>query len=86
MYDIAITIALSINNAARYFILPDMVPTLNAAAETFINMSSKGITTGKLNIAISAKLLLVRDAMADIIVSEEANPKLPSNKALMNKG
>ena len=80
------TMALSINNAARNFILPETVPTSKAAADTFINMRSKGITTGKLNMAISAKLLLVRDAIADIIVSEEANPKLPSNKALMNKG
>jgi len=82
----AITIAFSINNAARYFILPETVPTFKAAAETFINMRSKGMTTGKLNMAIKAKLLFVRDAIADIIVSEEANPKLPSNKALMNKG
>ena len=82
----AITIALSINNAARYFILPDKVPTDKAAAETFIRIRSKGITTGKLSIAISAKLLLVRDAIAEIMVSEDANPKLPNNKELMNKG
>ena len=82
----AITMALSINNAARNFILPETVPALSAAAETFIRMRSNGITTGKLNMAISAKLLLVRDAMADIMVKEDAKPKLPSNKALINKG
>ena len=82
----AITTALSINNAARYFILPETVPTFKAAAETFIKIRSNGITTGKLSMAISAKLLLVREAMADIMVSDEAKPKLPSNKALINKG
>ena len=78
--------ALSINNAARNFILPETVPTSKADAETFIKIRSKGIITGKLKIAISAKLLLVREAIADIIVSDEAKPKLPSNKALINKG
>ena len=81
-----IIMALSINNAPRYFIFPDNVPTLKAADETFIKIRSKGITTGKLSIAIRAKLLLVREAIAEIIVSEDAKPKLPSNKVLMNKG
>ena len=86
MYDSAITITLSISKAKRYLIFPAMVPTLKAADETFISVSNRGITTGKLKMAISAKLLLVRDAMADIMVKEDAKPKLPSNKALINKG
>ena len=85
-YDMAITMALSINNADRYFILPEMVPTLKAEDETFISVSSMGITTGKLRMAMSAKLLLVREAIADIMVSADAKPKLPSNKAEINKG
>ncbi len=86
MYESAITITLSISKAKRYLRLPAMVPTLKAADETFIKVSKSGITTGKLKMAISAKLLLVREAMAAIMVRADANPKLPSNNALMNKG
>ena len=65
---------------------PAMVPTLNAADDTFIKVSNRGITTGKLKIAINAKLLLVREAMAAIMVSADANPKLPNSSELINNG
>lgn len=82
----AITIAFNMASAARYFIFPESVPTLRADFDTFIKVSNIGITIGKLNIAISAKLLLVREAIAEIIVNAEENPKLPSNSAAIKSG
>ncbi len=48
---------------------------------TFITVISMGKMMGKLRIAISPKLLLERDEMADTMVSSEAKPKEPNTNA-----
>jgi len=74
------------SKATRYLIFPAIVPTLNAADDTFISVSNRGITIGKLKMAINAKLLLVREAIAAIMVKADAKPKLPKSNELINNG
>lgn len=66
--------------------LPDHWLEIREVCEIFIKVVSNGSTMGKLRMAISEKLLLAREAMAAIIVRTDANPKLPSSKAVRNKG
>lgn len=56
-----------------------------AFLESLISTINNGIIMGKLNIAINVKLLLVLDAIAETIVSNEENPKLPSKSVKRNK-
>lgn len=73
------------NKPAITVMFSPIVSPVMAAAEPFIVISSKGSISGKLKIAMSAKLLLVRDAIADIIVSTAENPILLKNKNRANK-
>ena len=56
-----------------------------AFLDSFINTINKGIIIGKLNMAISVKLLFVFDAIADTIVNNDEKPKLPNIKVMINK-
>jgi hypothetical protein len=57
-----------------------------ASLETFINVIKKGISIGKLKIAIILKLPLVLAAIADIIVKIDEKPILPKNRDNKNIG
>ena len=56
-----------------------------AFLDSLINTINSGIMIGKLNIAISVKLLLVFAAMAETIVNSDEKPMVPSNKVVKNK-
>ena len=49
--------------------------------ENFISTIKKGISSGKLSIAIKLKLDDAFEAIAETIVNIEEKPKLPSSKA-----
>ncbi len=49
--------------------------------ENFISTIKKGISNGKLSIAIKLKLDDAFEAIAETIVNIEEKPKLPSSKA-----
>ena len=68
------------------FWLPLHSVPVNAFLDIFSNVIRSGRTIGKLRIAISEKLLLALEAMAAIMVSIEANPKLPKISAVRKSG
>ncbi len=53
--------------------------------DSLMSTINKGTRIGKLRIAINVKLLFALDAMAETIVSKEANPKLPNKSVSKNK-
>ena len=54
--------------------------------DTFIKVVNNGNTMGKLRMAIKEKLLLAREAIAAIIVSMDASPKLPMSNETRKSG
>ena len=80
------TVTLMVSRMVIKLPFPDQSPETRAVRETFIRVVSKGSTIGKLRIAISEKLLLALEAMAAIMVSIEANPKLPKISAVRKSG
>ena len=56
-----------------------------AIFEILIRLNINGNISGKLNIAIKAKLLSDREAIAATIVRVEANPKAPNISPAKNK-
>ena len=80
------TVTLMVSRMVMKLQFPDQSAETSAIRETFISVVSNGRTMGKLKIAIREKLLLALEAMAAIMVSIEAKPKLPSIKEVRNKG
>ena len=57
--------------------VPSQSGVVSAFLEIFIRISNKGRIMGKPKMAIREKLLLVLEAMADIMVNKDANPIPP---------
>jgi hypothetical protein len=54
--------------------------------ESLIKTINKVMKIGKLMMAIKVKLLLLLEAMAETIVSNDAKPKLPKVKTIKKRG
>ena len=76
--DVVITIALIASNIAISSNETDLSRPYNAFFESLIRTMSKGITKGKLRIAIRAPPFPDFDAIPDIIVKTEAKLILPN--------
>ena len=57
-----------------------------AFLENFISTIKKGLSNGKLSIAIKLKLDDAFEAIAETIVNIEEKPKLPRSKAIKKNG
>lgn len=53
--------------------------------ESLINTINKGNMMGRLRIAMSVKLLLVLEAIAETIVNSDEKPKLPKKSVSKNR-
>ena len=59
-------------------------PDAKELFEALINSISNGKITGNPSMAINAKLLLVLEAIAEIMVNKEAKPIAPIRKVMKN--